>query len=470
MKKTILHIVKIILLIATLVNLYISYSGLKPNGNNLYDPYEGDNFFIHYLNLKNGFVNFQLFKIKVDTNVYIPTSNDSTKIFEYFLANKESYFKALISQCFYEIQVSDSLKLDYDFLENNFNSKENWKFDTLVKSIDYVYSDQDTLLKYLNFDDALFTLLVKYLGKQKNGQAIIKYNKLGPDEKPEVKEEIVSYTNYLTLIITLLILVSLILIFYFEYLIKKNVNVDYETNNSKNIFDSLKKMNFENNLNSKLEYFTQLEKLSSNKNVRKLKKEFLFNQVVLDILNEVKIERKNENFEEIFESVIEHKKFKNLEIDLETIKNEAKSILNKNQIYQNSKAITQNDDRKYLNKMLLKYGDFFKKINDFDLPPNSKQKNIFYNYLIHLGIHFLDYLSIRNFQAGKQDKINYQLMIENKNILGINNDKYNKFTENINETPKKILVFRNLIQEIGIQNLDDLLINGYYLSPQNLKP
>jgi len=132
----------------------------------------------------------------------------------------------------------------------------------------------------------------------------------------------------------------------------------------------------------------------------------------------------------------------------------------------------QNDlDADYIKNLYKGYGQMLKKLDRLDpLHLSEKDKVDFYTELFHLGLHSCDYLRYRSLPSIEihEERLNVNLIRKNQKVRDLDAKSYKAFSfaPDISQASK---VIRKLATELGIKELDGVLVNGVYLSPDVLK-
>ncbi|MDW3646733.1 MAG: hypothetical protein R8P61_06715 [Bacteroidia bacterium] len=132
----------------------------------------------------------------------------------------------------------------------------------------------------------------------------------------------------------------------------------------------------------------------------------------------------------------------------------------------------QNDlDADYIKNLYKGYGQMLKKLDRLDpLHLSEEEKVDFYTELFHLGLHSCDYLRYRSLPSIEihEERLNVHLIRKTQTVKDLDPKSYKAFSfaPDISQASK---VIRKLATELGIKELDGVLVNGVYLSPDVLK-
>ncbi|MEL6256764.1 MAG: hypothetical protein AAFR87_32490 [Bacteroidota bacterium] len=128
-------------------------------------------------------------------------------------------------------------------------------------------------------------------------------------------------------------------------------------------------------------------------------------------------------------------------------------------------------DADYIKNLYKGYGQMLKKLDRLDpLNLSESDKVVFYSELLHLGLHTCDYLRYRSLPSIEihEERLNVNLIRRTQKVRDLDPKSYKAFSfaPDISQASK---VIRKLATELGIKELEGVLVNGVYLSPDVLK-
>ncbi len=135
-----------------------------------------------------------------------------------------------------------------------------------------------------------------------------------------------------------------------------------------------------------------------------------------------------------------------------------------------AKAHLAEDNQAYLQQLLERYQPFFNQIEAMELPLQEVQKAWFFTHLFELAFHFYYYAQVS--KVGTKNVLpfaywNYEMVKQNRIVTDLQADKVKRYDKHI--AHQLVHVIRALAQNVGIPQLDRVLIDGYHFDEEGLK-
>ncbi len=126
----------------------------------------------------------------------------------------------------------------------------------------------------------------------------------------------------------------------------------------------------------------------------------------------------------------------------------------------------------YLDNFYDRYGDFYKYLNEVGAELSITEKQKVMQDLVEMALHIhslaRNYHHTKNLKKLNSD-LNNQLILENKNVKDLNDSSYQLFSDDPEKIKKAQRLLVRLLREMGLNQLEGVLLTDVYVSPENFK-
>ncbi len=117
------------------------------------------------------------------------------------------------------------------------------------------------------------------------------------------------------------------------------------------------------------------------------------------------------------------------------------------------------------------YGDLFDKLSQYDDPPTLEQLRTWWSQAFEMAIHAFDYFRYSmNSKDGNVARLNVLMVTKGLKLAELPEGDVRPFSERVTDVPRTVRNAREMARSIGIERLDRVLIEGYYIHPKALEP
>lgn len=146
-------------------------------------------------------------------------------------------------------------------------------------------------------------------------------------------------------------------------------------------------------------------------------------------------------------------------------------------IYKEFLFLNQNGSKhQYLTKLYERHRNWMEQLDNFEDAQSLKstEKVFFFKTLLHIALHIHDFLNHHyEWEDYRRDKerelVNMDLILKDSvsNITRLKQKEYEVYAPT--KAPKHVQVIVNIIKDLGITDLEDVLVKGFYVKPSFLR-
>lgn len=118
-----------------------------------------------------------------------------------------------------------------------------------------------------------------------------------------------------------------------------------------------------------------------------------------------------------------------------------------------------------------RYGDLFDKLASYEDPPSLDELREWWSQAFEMVIHAYDYFRFSLMgQENSRAKLNIMMVLDGLKLHQLPEGDVRPFSESVTDVPRAVRNAREMARAIGIERLDNVLIDGYYIHPKALEP
>lgn len=126
--------------------------------------------------------------------------------------------------------------------------------------------------------------------------------------------------------------------------------------------------------------------------------------------------------------------------------------------------------RRYFNHAQKRFSNVYQLLNDFRNPPSATDVGTLFQQTIQMAIHYNELAKVYSGTGTTaKERMNVDLILNDRRIADLSAKDYQMFSKLKDGGTKVTFRVFQLAQNFGVTNLDDVLIQGFYISPEALQ-